>query len=321
MAEGKLFINGVQHHDGEPVGVNGDLPIEKVMCNGILVWQNISAPTLPITDFNATDTQLGQITMTWSPSDGLPAPTYNVINVTSGATIATNVTSGWVYSQPSGLTADFRVDAINVEATLSSNIDNGTAVATSGSVAFPTDGTFIVPPGITSITVTGLGGGGGGSCKRNNGGAGMVGLGGGGFAGESRTNTITVTPGENIAVNIGAGAIGSIEDVQGITGEATSFGSYQTYAGGAGGTPANNIAQYDGVGATGCNGFTDGTYYDGPDDTGAFGGQASCKGNGGNGYNGTGGNGGIGAGGGGAHVYQTSGRGGNGGNGYISISW
>lgn len=65
--------------------------------------------------------------------------------------------------------------------------------------------TFIVPSGVTSITVSvwGAGGGGGGSSVSGDGGSG----GGGGGA---TTRTITVTPGDTFTYNVGAGGAGGL---------------------------------------------------------------------------------------------------------------
>lgn len=73
-----------------------------------------------------------------------------------------------------------------------------------GQVEFKQAGTqqFIVPPGVTSITYTVLGaGGGGGSSYEELKQAG----GGGGEAGEYEVRTITVTPGQALVINVGAG--------------------------------------------------------------------------------------------------------------------
>lgn len=73
-----------------------------------------------------------------------------------------------------------------------------------GIVSYTTAGsdTFVVPAGITSITIKtwGAGGGGGGGGNSQPGGDG----GGGGYT----TSTISVTPGETLTINVGAGGSG-----------------------------------------------------------------------------------------------------------------
>ncbi|HMQ61402.1 MAG TPA: hypothetical protein PKE06_12090, partial [Flavilitoribacter sp.] len=58
---------------------------------------------------------------------------------------------------------------------------------------------FIVPPGVTSVTVKAWGGGGGGGHS-DGGNGGQSGGGGGGGGGGYRTGTFTVTPGQTISI-------------------------------------------------------------------------------------------------------------------------
>lgn len=75
---------------------------------------------------------------------------------------------------------------------------------------FNSSGTFIVPAGVTSITVGawGAGGAGGGSTNAGffDGARGGAGGGGGAYA----QNTITVTPGQILSIVVGTGAVGTI---------------------------------------------------------------------------------------------------------------
>ncbi len=80
------------------------------------------------------------------------------------------------------------------------------AIAQSVTQRFPSSGTFVVPPGVTSITVKAWGaGGGGGERSPNNADAGGGG-GGGGYAG----GVMTVTPLSTITVTVGTGGVGAI---------------------------------------------------------------------------------------------------------------
>ncbi|AXW85566.1 hypothetical protein AU509_17225 [Lonsdalea britannica] len=113
---------------------------------------------------------------------------------------------------------------------------------TRGLQKFLTSGQFVVPEGVSTVYLSGCGGGGGG------GGGGCRTLtyewgggGGGGGAGQPIIKeAVNVTPGEVIAVTIGAaGSAGSTQvandGTPGSTGGATTFGHYLTLAGGGGG--------------------------------------------------------------------------------------
>jgi len=73
---------------------------------------------------------------------------------------------------------------------------------------FNSTGTFTVPAGVTSVNVQvwGGGGAGGGNTTNNDGG------GGGGGGAYSATNGITVTPGTNLTVTVGAAGTGGTGD-------------------------------------------------------------------------------------------------------------
>ena len=103
----------------------------------------------------------------------------------------------------------------------------------SGQQIFNSSGTFIVPQGVTLITVqlAGAGGGGGGGgntavlCFEGQGG-------GGGGAGGLSESIITVAPGSSIPVTIGNGGGGGAPGSNGQTGGNTVFGSTLLSAGG-----------------------------------------------------------------------------------------
>lgn len=130
--------------------------------------------------------------------------------------------------------------------------DQVTAAAAHGKQLFTSSGTFVVPTGVTSVKVTCVGGAGGG-------GGGVVyytgGTGGTGATGYVDTSVITVTPGQSIAITIGAGgALGERGSASsntggtGGTGGTTYFGSLLSAPGGPGGTGGSS----DG----GTNGFS-----------------------------------------------------------------
>lgn len=92
-----------------------------------------------------------------------------------------------------------------------------------GTQIFTTSGTFIVPQGITTLTVIAIGAGGSGGGN---------GSGGGGGGGCSR-GTITVTPGSSIPVTIGSPGVSPAVGT-------TSFSSFLGATGGANGVQVSN---------------------------------------------------------------------------------
>lgn len=155
-------------------------------------------------------------------------------------------------------------------------IDLLAAVATKGIQTVTTSGNFTVPAGIKSIDVEIWGGGGGGDG--GDGGAG----GGGGYA----RKIIAVTPGQVIAVTIGAGGTGAVSPADGTDGGTTSFAAYFNATGGVG-VVSGASGGVGGVGVGGDLNLTGGTGGDcNPSSpTGPF------SANGGNGANG--GSGGV----------------------------
>lgn len=113
---------------------------------------------------------------------------------------------------------------------ISCNASQASPVA-SGIQVFHSSDYFIVPKGITSVTVTVQGAGGGGSGHLN---------GGGGGGGGVTSGTVTVTPGTQVQVQVGAGGAGGHFVVFGAfdaadPGGASAFGSSLSCSGGGGG--------------------------------------------------------------------------------------
>ena len=177
---------------------------------------------------------------------------------------------------------------------------------------FTSSGTFIVPPGVTSIIVEcwGAGGAGGGSSANNNGGSGG---GGGGYC----INTLTVTPGQVINYTVGTGNNGTVGN--GLAGGNTSFLTVIATGGGGGGADKGAI----GVGGSGSGGTstvggncTLGTNRGNAGGAGANGG-AGGAGN----VNNSNGNPGTAPGGAGGGGESTGRVGGAGANGQVIVSW
>jgi hypothetical protein len=142
---------------------------------------------------------------------------------------------------------------------------------------FTSSGTFTVPADVTSIVVELWGGGGGGAGGGDGmdyigGATGGAGGGGGGAGGYVKTR-VTVTPGNNYAVTVGAsgsggtGGGGSVRSVSGCkpggkngtngaTGTGSSFGSLATVNGGSGGAAGEGGSCSIADGGAGGNGGT-----------------------------------------------------------------
>lgn len=153
------------------------------------------------------------------------------------------------------------------------------AVIEKGSQTFKSSGTFTVPSNVRSVTAFLVGGGGGG------GGGGAYPYpsgGGGGGAGYAVTQTVSVTPGQQITVIIGGGgngAPGRYKNVgySGSAGGTTYFGSISA-AGGNGGS-GGGTSYTGGNGGSGGGGGGDYMLRGGPDAGGA-GGANGNKGSG-----------------------------------------
>jgi hypothetical protein len=112
---------------------------------------------------------------------------------------------------------------------------------------------FVVPAGISSVNVLGIGGGGGGANGHQ----------GGGGAGFLETGIFAVTPGAIIPITVGMGGNGALDcpscnTIVGLTaGTASSFGSFLTAAGG-GVVSGINLGGHDGSSGGGgaCNSGT-----------------------------------------------------------------
>ncbi|MFH1451560.1 MAG: hypothetical protein ABIF88_00095 [archaeon] len=123
------------------------------------------------------------------------------------------------------------------------------ARATPAVINFTTNGSWVIPAGVTEIMVEawGAGGGGGGGGASNKYG------GGGGAGGQYTTKNFTVNAGENYSIEIGIGGISGGKDINGTSGGDTRFNSTlvvakggefgQCYISGGGG----GIGSIDGV--------------------------------------------------------------------------
>lgn len=118
---------------------------------------------------------------------------------------------------------------------------------------FTSSGFFTVPDAVSNIILYGCGGGGGGGRGATSGGSGIAGSGGGAGA-LPLTVLVPVTPGDIIAVTVGAGGVGAtVANTQGGSGGDTLFGSAVVFPGAPGGFPGQEVSP---VGAGHVTGFS-----------------------------------------------------------------
>lgn len=190
---------------------------------------------------------------------------------------------------------------------------------------FTASGNFVVPAGVTAVLVRVLAGGGAGGGSPTSSTA--IGA-GGGAAGGYAEKWCAVTPGQTIAVTVGAGGTCTGPGVNGTAGQSSSFGSYCSATGGQYGASNGTTFEIGGVGVGGdinLNGNGGQQGQSGNNGTGTqpmgapggappFGGGATSN-TWGQGYDAKG----YGAGGGGAG--GTTNRGGNGAPGLVIVQW
>jgi hypothetical protein len=114
---------------------------------------------------------------------------------------------------------------------------------------FTSSGVFTVPNGVSAARVTVIGGGGSAGYHST-----MPGAGGG--AGGHATGTVSLTPGQSIAVTVGAGGAAPASPANGAMGGTSSFGTLMSATGGAGGVggTAAQFALAGGAGGLGVGG-------------------------------------------------------------------
>jgi hypothetical protein len=314
-----ITINGEPLADGDPLLVNGE-QADEVRVNGVLAWRNQVPPSL-ITDLVASDDQLGQVTITFTPATGIPTPVHRLLE--NGVFIA-EISPGYVRTVAPG-NRNYQVEAVNAAGTVTSNLDTGRSLAPGGSQTFTVNGNFTVPAGIYVVHVCMVGGGGSGATTDDR-------SAGGGFAGATVAQNVNVTPGQVLPVVVGGGGQGTNcpgAYCPGIAGTASTFAGL-TAAGGAGGTlggnPGGNPADVGYAGNGGVQTTCAGSSVDGLQSWGGGrymgGGQGSGFGNGGQGGlgSGVGGDGAVGAGGGGTSKHVVPPKT-NGGRGEVRITW
>ena len=177
--------------------------------------------------------------------DALANTDIDCTNMTATATVSGNVLS-FYSTQPAGNPGPGgQTCSANTGSSLTL-----TKQTPAGSQTFTANGSFTVPVGVTSVTVSVWGGGGAGgigAIATPNGGGGYVGGGGGG--GGYVTQTIAVTPGTVYTVAVGAGATAPSPSVGGTSSFSLGSTVLVSAAGGASGVSATGTA--GGAGANG----------------------------------------------------------------------
>jgi hypothetical protein len=168
-------------------------------------------------------------------------------------------------------------------------------IAPPGSQTFTSSGTFVVPNGYYTLSIC-MSGGGGGGCMSSVGQIGNFQSGAGGGGSGAVSAQYSCTPGESIAVIIGAGGVGGQGD-SGTAGSSSYFGSIEAIGGGGGRATFGTSQALGGIGVNGGGNGGDSSWNVMPTDGGP---SSSCGGSYPGGVNGSAVPGVYGGGGGGA---------------------
>lgn len=154
---------------------------------------------------------------------------------------------------------------------------------------YTSSGTWTAPAGVTSVAVEAWGGGGGGGGQNQN----SDGGGGGGGGAYSKKNIITVIPGNNYTVTVGAGGTGVASSCGGTGGDSSFINTATILAkGGVGGCNSTGTPPAGGLGGASASGVGDTKYSGGQGEkginnsTGLGGYGGSSAGTAANGYSG-----------------------------------
>ncbi len=347
------LATGIGTPSGLPIGVSASFANNTISISGTPTIPGTYNYSIPLTGGCGTVSATGTIVVT---------PVYELTSTTSvspnfsGGTAAITM-KGDVATIPNGTyTVTYRVGLANSGGpyTITVNFVNGVGTFNTGAITNPdltsleiltlrrpndictvsiiennitffgicmavyqTNGNFFVPAEITEITVEVWGGGG-------RGGSGATGAGGGGGAYSTGTN-VAVSPGETLAVTVGAGGNSDSPD---------GGNSYITKNPGG----ASLLYANGGLAASGSSLGTGGekdSRYDGVNGNPGLSASGTSGGNGGKGGSASGGNGGLGKttigagngragrapGGGGGGTNDSNSHGGNGGNGLVVIKY
>ena len=251
-----IEINGQPHPDGDPLEVNG-VQADEVRVNGTVVWVNTIPPS-DITNFSASGNRVGQIQVSFTPSQGLPTPQHDLYM--NGNLVASNISSGYIHGIVAGDYTCF-VRARNSAGSVDSNVNAGRSQVAAGSRTLTSSQTLSLPTGVKTMSVCMCGGGGAGHAGR---------AGGGGGSGARQWNnqgyagqTLTFTQGQGGVANPNVTIRGGFGTASTLTGNGATYTAQGAESGnfnigGAGVNGGGNGAQGDpwveAGGSSGCGG-------------------------------------------------------------------
>ena len=248
-------------------GQNGGKRYKTAQISNLAITVGFStAGTVKLTWTNPTDTNFKGLVIRYatgsyptSPTDG--SSFYDSNDATPVSTLQKNgFTDGTTYYFRAFAYAYLGATRVYNDQTAGAQI-SGIPLQTQGIQTFTASGAFTVPAGVTAIDVFLVGGGGGGGAGYAINSSSYQGGGGGGGGRTKTQKSISVTPGQTMAVIVGAGGAGAsvIEGspATGGNGGTTSIvinGSTYSSAGGEGGIG------YSGDGEGGSGGGSQGAY-------------------------------------------------------------
>lgn len=180
-----------------------------------------------------------------------------VVNNTTGAfTVTCKTATGTGVAIPSGGSQEVWGDGANLYAYVPAQVQ--ALLPFRGQQAFTTPGTtnWTVPAGVYAVFAEAWGAGGGSASRQ---GTNNCFAGGGGGGGEYRSGLFSVTPGQVLAIQVGAGGTaGGAYPASGGAGGSSGISGLVTASGGAGGTVGTTSSS--GIGGDGGTGGTGGSF-------------------------------------------------------------
>jgi hypothetical protein len=123
-----ITINGTDFPDGSTLLIDS-VQAQFVTVDGTEVWRYATGgdpgPPEDVTDFTASDGQVGKITMNWTPVASNPPVDTNILY--EDGTPLSDISPGYELAKPGGGTHTYFIKMTNTEGTTDSNTDVGTA--------------------------------------------------------------------------------------------------------------------------------------------------------------------------------------------------